>query len=659
MKIFTLKFRISLVVIIFTIAPLFVQLSLSLKSSTENMTASIQALNESVNKSYLEKFDNYITQTTKIIEIIPQSADLLSLDPIGKERAIRKLAASDQSIKQATLTDEKGNILFSTDTSLNGSDASQEVWFTEALGGKRYISNSFFDKRTKLPVFIIAVPVLDQSQKPAGVMSAHIGFDYIQGICQKIQTGETGYTYIVDRNGAVLAHPQYKEKVLNGYNAVTNMIQGATKVIKGERGTGQYENSEGEKVMGTYDVIPSTGWGVISEIKLWEVLQPVEKEKNRYAIIAIISFIIAAAASYWLALMITKPLLAMTKVAEEYQNGILSKRITVKSNDEIGKLQSSLNSMADSLAGILTEVNKAVEEVTAFSQGLSENANISAASIQEISAIVDHVADGASSQIGSLGETTNIANEVSSSVERVSGDSKEVADYAREAAQRAQEGTDNIKAVNESMETIKTNVENSAALVEKLGVKSSEVTGIVNIIRDIADRTNMLALNAAIEAARAGEAGRGFAVVADEVRNLADQTKGASMDIETVISEIQKETQDTVDAMNKGLNDVDHSAEAIRKAYGDFDTIISMIQSVSEKIVAVSDSIYHLKNDMDRIIGSLDNVSQISASTSEGTQNILAGTEEQASALQQINESASKLSEMAESLQKTVGRFKL
>ncbi|HCJ57497.1 MAG TPA: methyl-accepting chemotaxis protein, partial [Clostridiaceae bacterium] len=207
------------------------------------------------------------------------------------------------------------------------------------------------------------------------------------------------------------------------------------------------------------------------------------------------------------------------------------------------------------------------------------------------------MADGASSQIGSLGETTNIANEVSSSVERVSGDSKEVADYAREAAQRAQEGTDNIKAVNESMETIKTNVENSAALVEKLGVKSSEVTGIVNIIRDIADRTNMLALNAAIEAARAGEAGRGFAVVADEVRNLADQTKEASMDIETVISEIQKETQDTVDAMNKGLNDVDHSAEAIRKAYGDFDTIISMIQSVSEKIVAVSDSIYHLKND--------------------------------------------------------------
>lgn len=659
MKFFTLRFRISLVVIIFTIAPLFVQLSFGLKSSTENMTASVQALNESVNKSYMEKFDNYINQTVKIIEIIPQSVDILSLEPFERERVIRKLAASDKGIKQATLADENGIILFSTDTSLNGTSIGQEMWYTEAFKGKRYISDSFFDKKLKLPVFTISIPIVDHLQKPSGVISAKIGFDSIQSVCQKIKTGETGYTYIVDKNGAVLAHPKYVEKVLNGYNAVTNMIQGAMKVIKGEKGTEQYENSEGKKVMGTYDIIPSTGWGIISEIELWEILQPVEKEKNKYAIIAIISFIVAAAASFCLASIITKPLLAMSRVAGEYQDGILSKRITVKSNDEIGKLQRSLNSMADSLAGILAEVNKAVEEVNIFSRSLSENASISAASIQEISAIVEHVADGAVTQMDSLKETAQIANEVSSSVDKVSNDSKIVADSAKEAVQKAQEGTDNIKAVNASMEIIKANVENSASLVEKLGVKSTEVTGIVKIIRDIADRTNMLALNAAIEAARAGEAGRGFAVVADEVRKLADQTKEASMDIETVINEIQDETMDTVDAMHKGLNDVENSAEAIGRAYGVFDSIISMIQGAAEDVIVVSDSIYNLKDDMERIIGSLDKVSEISATTSEGTQNILAGTEEQASALQQINESSAKLNAMAENLQKTVGRFKL
>ncbi|MFA7573041.1 MAG: cache domain-containing protein, partial [Lutispora sp.] len=160
MKLLTLKFRISLVIIIFTLAPLFVQLSLSQKTSTENLMGNVQELNESVNRSYLEKFDNYINQAANIIEIIPQSVDVLSLDPIGRERAIRKMAVSDLSIKQVTLADIEGSILFSTDTSLNGSNESQQRWFFEAMKGERYISDSFFDSKMRLPVFSISVPVM-------------------------------------------------------------------------------------------------------------------------------------------------------------------------------------------------------------------------------------------------------------------------------------------------------------------------------------------------------------------------------------------------------------------------------------------------------------------------------------------------------------------
>ena len=149
----------------------------------------------------------------------------------------------------------------------------------------------------------------------------------------------------------------------------------------------------------------------------------------------------------------------------------------------------------------------------------------------------------------------------------------------------------------------------------------------------------MLALNAAIEAARAGEAGRGFAVVADEVRKLADQTKEASIDIEELLEEIQVETIKTVEAMNNGLTDVQQSTEAIKMAYGTFESIISQAENVSSEIISVSNSVYGLKDDMDRIMNALDKVSRISYATSEGTQNIMASTEEQTSALQEINES--------------------
>lgn len=656
---FSLKIRIILIVIVFTLAPLFAVLYTNLKTSTESIMSNTQALNESVNCSITEKFDNYVTGTVKTIEIMPQSLDILAMNPADQERVIRKLAASDENINQIFLANSDGDIVFSTDIFTKGMNVTEERWFLEAIGGSQYISDSNFDKFSRIPIFLVSVPVLDIDQNPIGAMCAQISFGSIQTICQDTKTGQTGNTYIVDRNGIVLAHHKFEEMVLEEYNAVTNMIEGAVKVIKGEEGTSRYKNNKGIEVMGTYKQIPSTGWGVISEIEVWEVMQPVDKENTKYLIIAAISFLIAIIASFLFANMIVKPIKKMADIAGEYERGVLTNRIKIKSKDEIGRLQESFNAMADSLADILKRVNDAVGDVNNYSRILSENAGISAASIEEISAISESTAEGSKTQIESIQDTNDIAEELSSNVEKVSENTKEAADTAKRAANTAQEGTDNINIINEKMEVIKNNVADSTQMVEKLRVKSDEVTNIVNLIRNIAESTNMLALNAAIEAARAGEAGRGFAVVADEVRKLADQTKEASIDIEELLEEIQVETIKTVEAMNNGLTDVQQSTEAIKMAYGTFESIISQAENVSSEIISVSNSVYGLKDDMDRIMNALDKVSRISYATSEGTQNIMASTEEQTSALQEINESSIKLNEMAEVLHGIVGRFKL
>jgi methyl-accepting chemotaxis protein len=349
----------------------------------------------------------------------------------------------------------------------------------------------------------------------------------------------------------------------------------------------------------------------------------------------------------------------MAKVASLVKGGDLSKRIKITAKDEIGDLQVAFNQMTDSLSEVLSEVSAAVEEITDMSYKLSDGVQISSAATEQITAIVESVAEGAQSQIGSVNTTAAITKEISEGVVVTANKTQKVARAATEAATIAKAGSENINIINEKIIGIKDNVVNSAKLVEKLGNKSAEVTGMVKVIRDIAGKTNMLALNAAIEAARAGEAGKGFAVVANEIRNLAEQTREASKNIESLLIEIKQETDYTVSSMNQGLVEVEAGTVAIGATYGTFNKIIEEIHVVAGDINTVSESVLELKSETERILNSIDEINEIAETTSLGTQSVLAGTEEQASSMQEINNLAAGLSNMTVTLKDIVSKFKM
>ena len=650
--------RIILLVMLMTLIPLtFLTLS-SINAQKDTIMGNMNELNTSVNKGLVERINANITQSLRTLELIPQSVDVLAMDSYQQERLIRKIASSNQSaFKEITLTDVKGTVLYSMNTQLNGTSLAQERWYTEALKGNSFISDSYLDVKLYSPAFNIAVPVLDQNKSVAGVLYAKVVLDEIQAFITQTKIGQSGVAYIIDKNGIVFAHPQYKEMVLKSYNTVENMIEGPLNLVKGKEGSSQYENNKGEEVIGTYYRIPLTGWGLVTETGVKEALQPVRAaESKAYALIAI-AFIISLGGSLLLAYIIVKPLVNMSKVVGEIKNGNLKKRLAVTSKDEIGELQSSFNLMTDSLCTILNEVSDAVSEITEAAQRLSESANISTAATEEISAIVESVAEGAQSQMASVEVTSGVVQEITNKVDETAKKAQSVAVSAEEAAKVAQEGSENISVINGTISMIKEIVVDSATLVKRLGNKSAEMTGIVKVIRDIAGKTNMLALNAAIEAARAGDAGKGFAVVANEIRNLAEQTREASKNIEKLLVEVQNETVVTVDAMNEGLVEVERGTEAIGSTYSTFDKIIREIRLVAEEVRLVSDSVLELRSENIQVIDAVGEVSTIAETTSRGTQNVLASTEEQSSAMQEINSSAVRLNEMAVELRNIVNKF--
>jgi len=655
----SLKRKISLIVIIITLMPLLALSITNYMAEQKNLMASINDFNQSVNTSLTERIDSYIIQNTQNLEIMANSIDLLAMNVDQRETVLRKLRTTSKSYAEVSLVDVDGNVLYSTEAELRTTNQNGELWYKEAMKNTKFVSNSFIDKRLKLPVFYVAVPLLDQNIRPAGVLCAKVNMSDIQTLTQQTKLGKSGVAYIIDRNGVIVAHPQFREKVLKEYNAVTSGIKGAIKINKGEEGSSEYTDDKSQKVLGTYKLIPTTKWGVITEMSVDEAMASVKSTRTKATVIIFISCVFAAAVSLWLGAFISKPLTGMVEIVSGFKQGNLSKRLKVTSKDEIGELQQAFNAMADSLASIIQQVNGAVGEVKAASTMLELSATTTTSAAEEISAIVEDVANGAETQIQSVKDAMHMASDFGNKVESTSQAMKTVADAAVQAAEYASVGSKNINVINEIIVDIKDNVVNSAALVEKLGEKTSKVTDIVGIIKEIAGRTNMLALNAAIEAARAGEAGRGFAVVANEVRVLAEQTKNASKQIEILIREIQQETKATVGAMKNGLSEVEQGTAAITDTYGTFDNIINNVNRVANDIKLVSESVYILKSDMDRVATSISGINEIAATTSEGTQSILASTEEQSAAILEITHSVHDLGEMSEKLDDLVKKFKV
>ncbi|AZE76277.1 Methyl-accepting chemotaxis sensor/transducer protein [Pseudomonas synxantha] len=328
---------------------------------------------------------------------------------------------------------------------------------------------------------------------------------------------------------------------------------------------------------------------------------------------------------------ITLPIARALEAAEEVAEGNLTRPITVDGNDEAGRLLAAMAKMQNKLRDTL--------------QRIAGSATQLASAAEELNAVTDESARGLTQQNNEIEQAATAVNEMTSAVEEVARNAVSTSEASRNATTSAGDGRDLVQETVSAIERMSADVQATASLIGDLANESRDIGKVLDVIRGLADQTNLLALNAAIEAARAGEAGRGFAVVADEVRALAHRTQQSTSEIERMIGSIQTGTEHAVDSMRNSTERAESTLNIAKGAGMSLDTINTAIVEINERnlvIASAAEEQAQVAREVDR---NLVNIRDLSVQSATGAS--------------QTSAASSELSRLAVDLNGMVGRFRL
>jgi methyl-accepting chemotaxis protein len=323
---------------------------------------------------------------------------------------------------------------------------------------------------------------------------------------------------------------------------------------------------------------------------------------------ALLALLVGIIAAVVITRQITRPLRETLAVVDRIASGDLSQDVQVTRRDELGVLQQGIARMGVTLRDLISGIRDGVTQI--------------ASAAEELSAVTEQTSAGVNSQKVETDQVATAMHEMTATVQEVARNAEEASQAAAAADVEARAGD---KVVNEAIaqiERLASEVVRSTEAMGTLQKESDKIGSVMDVIKAVAEQTNLLALNAAIEAARAGEAGRGFAVVADEVRGLAQRTQKSTEEIEGLVAGLQNGTQQVAAVMSNSRTLTDSSVALTRKAGESLESItrtVSNIQSMNQQIAAAAEQQSAVAEEISRSIINVRDVSEQTAAASDET----------------------------------------
>ncbi|WP_312467920.1 methyl-accepting chemotaxis protein [Stutzerimonas nitrititolerans] len=310
--------------------------------------------------------------------------------------------------------------------------------------------------------------------------------------------------------------------------------------------------------------------------------------------------------------------------------GDLTRRLEEHGRNEVAELGQAFNQFAEKVRRLVSEVAGSTSQV--------------AAAAEEMSAITDEFNRDVAQQRHEIEQVATAMNEMTATVQDVARNAAQAAASAQAADREAQQGQQVVHETVSSIESVSVEVEHTASAIQRLEADSQSISAVLEVIRGVAEQTNLLALNAAIEAARAGEQGRGFAVVADEVRTLASRTQQSTLEIQQVIEQLQSGARNAAEVMHRGRAQVDSSVLQAQQAGSSLTSITIAVASISDMNVQIASAAEQQSAVSDEISQNVVNINQVADRVTESAS--------------QTAQASSQLAHLAAGLQTLVGQFK-
>lgn len=527
-----------------------------------------------------------------------------------------KFGVSHEGISYIYLGNQAGGYLQWPTGSIGANyNPSSRPWYQRGIQGNgEAVRTAAYYWAPDDAVIVSTVRTITNNGQLVGVAGMDVSLKELTQMAKRIKIGKSGYLMMIEDNGNVLVDASYPE---HNFKQLTDIENGAFAAVA-EKNNGTVElNIYDNTYLANIYTSPNVGWKFVSVMEKSEVLASAYEMIVLVVVISAVLVVVFAILGIYLARVISNPIIAVTAGLEEIAQGggDLTKRLHIKTNDETGKLSESFNRFLGSIALLIKEINHSSEDVNQ--------------SADQTAALSSNLDVSIKQQLEALDQSATAINEMAATANEVASNCASAADSAHTTKASAESGQHLIEQAVLSVQTLGELTQKSADSIRHLDLESENITSILDVIRGIAEQTNLLALNAAIEAARAGEQGRGFAVVADEVRALSQRTHESTEEIAHQLGKLRNMTQNVSNDMEVSVDKSQQSIEFTQEAKTSFDNITSSVDAISEmntQIATAAEEQQVVAEDISRNVVEIkmaaDEVAVISSQAGENSQHL-------------------------------------